>query len=141
MEELELTLLSRKGMFNMKAIPNTQDKELARREIEEGYITYKTLAERVGHTILGNSLYEYLLITGWEDMELISGSLTYEDGEEYPVEIFMYFVITGSSAKYLKRNSNEIVFYHEPSHTYFWGITHYGTSWDYVFTDIKVKER
>ena len=36
------------------------------------------------------------------------------------------------------RETNEIVFYSEDLDMYLWGVTHYGTSWDYVLTDIKI---
>ena len=33
--------------------------------------------------------------------------------------------------------AHEIVYYSEELDLYIWGVTHYGTSWDYVLTDIK----
>ena len=35
--------------------------------------------------------------------------------------------------------TDEIVYYNEELDMYVWGITHYGTSWDYVLTDIAIK--
>lgn len=51
-------------------------------------------------------------------------------------EIFQYFIVDDNGARILKE-INEIVFYNEELDMYVWGVTHYGTSWDYVLTDIK----
>ena len=53
-------------------------------------------------------------------------------------EIFQYFIISDSGAEILKDYTNEIVFYNEALDMYVWGVTHYGTSWDYVLTDIRL---
>lgn len=53
-------------------------------------------------------------------------------------EIFQYFIISDSGAEILKDYTNEIVFYNESLDMYVWGVTHWGTSWDYVLTDIKL---
>lgn len=51
-------------------------------------------------------------------------------------EIFQYYIVSDNGAEILKE-INEIVFYNEELDMYVWGVTHYGTSWDYVLTDIK----
>lgn len=53
-------------------------------------------------------------------------------------EIFQYFIISDNGAEILKDWTNEIVFYNEELDMYVWGVTHWGTSWDYVLTDIKL---
>ena len=53
-------------------------------------------------------------------------------------EIFQYFIISDNGAEILKDYTNEIVFYNEALDMYVWGVTHWGTSWDYVLTDIKL---
>ena len=53
-------------------------------------------------------------------------------------EIFQYFIISDNGAEILKNWTNEIVFYNETLDMYVWGVTHWGTSWDYVLTDIKL---
>ena len=53
-------------------------------------------------------------------------------------EIFQYFIISDNGAEILKDYTNEIVFYNEELDMYVWGVTHYGTSWSYVLTDIKL---
>lgn len=52
-------------------------------------------------------------------------------------EIFQYYIVSNNGAEILK-DINEIVFYNEELDMYVWGVTHWGTSWDYVLTDIKL---
>lgn len=59
-----------------------------------------------------------------------------DEEEDFP-EIYQYFIVDGNGAEILKRY-NEIVFYNDVLDMYVWGVTHWGTSWDYVLTDIKI---
>jgi hypothetical protein len=52
-------------------------------------------------------------------------------------EIFQYFIVSESGAEILQE-AGEIVFYNETLDMYVWGVTHWGTSWDYVLTNIKI---
>ena len=58
-----------------------------------------------------------------------------KNSERYS-EIFQYFIISAQGASILEEYTNEIVYYNEALNLYVWGVTHYGTSWDYVLTDI-----
>ena len=53
-------------------------------------------------------------------------------------EIFQYYIISDNGAEILKDYTNEIIFYNETLDMYVWGVTHWGTSWDYVLTDIRL---
>ena len=53
-------------------------------------------------------------------------------------EIFQYYIVSDEGARILKEWTNEIVFYNEALDMYIWGVTHWGTSWSYVLTDIKI---
>ena len=53
-------------------------------------------------------------------------------------EIFQYYIISDDGAEILKHWTNEIVYYIPVLDIYVWGVTHYGTAWDYVLTDIKI---
>lgn len=53
-------------------------------------------------------------------------------------EIFQYYIISDEGARILKDWTNEILFYNEELDMYVWGVTHYGTSWNYVLTDIQL---
>ena len=54
-------------------------------------------------------------------------------------EIFQYFIISSSGAEILQELTDEIVYYLPVIDCYVWGVTHWGTSWDYVLTDIPVE--
>lgn len=54
--------------------------------------------------------------------------------DEQP-EIFQYYIVSDEGARILEE-FGEIVYYHENLDMYLWGVTHYGTSWSYVLTDI-----
>lgn len=59
-----------------------------------------------------------------------------EQEDSYNAEIFQYYIVDDNGAEILKE-INEIVFYNEELDMYVWGVTHWGTSWDYVLTNIK----
>ena len=58
-----------------------------------------------------------------------------EQEYNYP-EVFQWYIISDNGADILKDYTNELVYYCETLDVYIWGVTHYGTSWDYVLTDI-----
>lgn len=62
-----------------------------------------------------------------------------EEEQDRQPEIFQYFIISEQGADILKDYTNEIVFYNSNLDMYVWGVTHWGTSWDYVMTDIKIE--
>lgn len=101
--------------------------------LENGYLDYYTLSEIVGDCILSNYMMEYMGSLGWE---LVNGDDIDEDGEYH--EIYQWYIISHSGAEFLQDRTDEIVYYHEEMDLYVWGITHFGTSWDYVLTDIKL---
>lgn len=51
-------------------------------------------------------------------------------------EIMQYFIISENGANILEELTDEIVMYYPPCDMYIWGVTHWGTSWDYVLTNI-----
>lgn len=55
--------------------------------------------------------------------------------DELP-EVYQWYIIDDTGARICKE-FNEIVYYNEELDMYLWGVTHWGTSWDYVLTDIK----
>lgn len=62
-----------------------------------------------------------------------------QEQDEQP-EIYQYFIISDSGYNTLKYHTNELVYYIPVLNIYVWGVTHWGTSWDYVLTDIKIEE-
>lgn len=57
--------------------------------------------------------------------------------DDYP-EVFQWFIIDDWGARLLQQETNEIVYYNETLGMYLWGVTHHGTSWDYVLTSIAI---
>lgn len=59
-----------------------------------------------------------------------------ENEQDYQ-EVFQWFIVDDWGAKLLQ-DIGEIVYYNEKLDMYLWGVTHYGTSWDYVLTSIEI---
>ena len=59
-----------------------------------------------------------------------------ENEQDGFTEIFQYYIVSSNGAEILEK-CNEIVYYNDELDMYVWGVTHWGTSWDYVLTDIK----
>lgn len=60
-----------------------------------------------------------------------------ENEQDNEPEIFQYYIVDDWGGRLLQE-VNEIVYYNETLDMYLWGVTHYGTSWDYVLTSIKI---
>lgn len=101
--------------------------------LQNGYLDYYTLSEIVGDCILSNYMMQYMGSLGWE---LVGGDDIDEEGEYH--EIYQWYIISDHGARFLIEHTDEIVYYHEEMDMYVWGITHFGTSWDYVLTDIRL---
>lgn len=102
--------------------------------LENGWLDYRTLASAFPH-ILNNDI---ICKTDRDCWECINGSEYDEESDEF-VEIFQYYIIDAQGARILEELTEEIVFYNEDLDLYIWGVTHFGTSWDYVLTDIKLE--
>lgn len=100
--------------------------------LEAGYLDYLTLSKIVGDCILNNSIIPYI---GFHEWEVVNGC---EENEEGWYEVYQYYIITEFGAVLLKEYTDEIVYYHDELDMYIWGITHFGTSWDCVLTDVRL---
>lgn len=100
--------------------------------LESGYLDYQTLSKIVGDCILNNSIVPYI---GYYEWEVVNGC---EENEEGYCEVYQYYIISEFGAVLLKEYTDELVYYHSELDMYVWGITHFGTGWDYVLTDIKL---
>lgn len=100
--------------------------------VENGYLDYRTLSQIVGDMVLNNAIVPHI---GQFEWELVNGCEEDEDGW---YEVYQYYIISDSGFRFLEDYTDEIVYYHEELDMYVWGITHFGTSWDYVLTDIKL---
>ena len=101
--------------------------------IENGYLDYYTLGKLVDDRILNNNIFsetidQWELYNGYDDED--------EDGNYQ--EVYQWYIISDYGAEFLQSYTTEIVYYNDNLDMYLWGITHFGTSWDYVLTDIKL---
>ena len=62
-----------------------------------------------------------------------------EEEQDNIPDIYQWFIISDYGKQILEECTNEIVYYIPVLDCYVWGITHFGTSWDYVLTDIKIE--
>lgn len=95
--------------------------------LENGYLDYLTLSKIIGPSIMNN----YLRADTMEDWEIVAGDLEYDIYQDYIIPEYGY--------EFLSEYTDELVFYNERLHVYIWGVSHFGTSWDYVLTNIKLE--
>ena len=60
-----------------------------------------------------------------------------EREQDEPGEVFQWYIVSDPGSRILEE-AGEIVYYNETLDMYVWGVTHWGTSWDYVLTDIRL---
>jgi len=135
--------------------------------LEHGYVDYGTLAKAFDAVLNNGVMEKTMDVGYWEQesgfvdnsakieslQEMIAELAEQEDSEEeiaeleeqieeledeqdYYPDIYQYYIVSDNGAEILKE-INEIVFYNEELDMYVWGVTHFGTSWSYVLTDIK----
>ena len=100
--------------------------------LENGYLDYRTLAQIVGDCILNNYIIPYI---GYDEWDVVNGS---EECDGEYVEVYQCFIISERGAELLQELTDELVYYYDELDLYIWGITHFGTSWDYVLTDVEL---
>ena len=61
-----------------------------------------------------------------------------QNQQDYPQEVFQWYIVDGNGADIIKEYTDDPLYYNEALDMYLWGVTHYGTSWDYVLTDVKL---
>lgn len=117
---------------------------------QNGYLDYLALSQIIGDCILNNSIHS---ATDYDDWELVNGQDFWaydKDGneveawsdEEYDreyIDVYQEYIISEQGAKFLQEYTDEIVYYNSELDIYLWGITHFGTSWSYVLTGIKIE--
>lgn len=131
------------AVMNNSIIKNTV--EIGYWEQESGFIDNSEDIERMKAEI--EELEELLELKHFRNKlearerieELIQTIEELEEEQDRIPEIYQYFIVSDNGAEILERY-NEIVFYNEELDMYVWGVTHWGTSWDYVLTDIKICE-
>ena len=59
-------------------------------------------------------------------------------GDEECRDFYQYYIISPGGYNILSSYTDETVWYNDELDMYVWGVTHFGTSWDYVLTDIRI---
>ena len=115
---------------------------------EHNRVDYATFAKAFNH-VLNNSImgeleskgYYFEQIGGYvdnsEEIDELQEQIDELEEEQNPGEIFQFYIVDDDR---ILNENNEIVFYCEELDLYIWGVTHWGTSWDYVLTDIRYNE-
>ena len=108
--------------------------------LENHFVDYGTLAKSFDAVLCNNiTKLFYCEISGeYSEVELVNGLDCDDESNEY-YDIFQYFIIDSNGVNILKEFTDEIVYYIEPLDMYVWGVTHFGTNWSDVLTDIRVE--
>lgn len=113
------------------------EKELNEYEKEHKKVSFRRIFDRFfTDAILCNNIPNVL----YENMELEIGTDYNEETEEY-TDIYQYFIVDFNNWSYDKMKEflqDEIILYYvNELDIYVLGVTHFGTGWDYVLTDIE----
>lgn len=103
--------------------------------LQNGRVDYACLAKSFD-AILNNDIIDKTQEIGY--WECVNG-LEYDEETETYYDIFQYYIISESGFEALQQFTDEIVYYNEELDMYVWGVTHCGTSWSYVLTDIAIE--
>ena len=112
--------------------------------IEQGYLDYATFSKAFDAVLNNDIIAKTQEIGYWEQENgLINNYETIEDLREeeensFCQEIYQYFIVSDNGAEIIQEYTNDPLFYNEELDMYVWGVTHWGTSWDYVLTDVKL---
>ena len=111
------------------------EKDLNDYEKEHKRLSYSNLLKccNINTFILCNDILKYFPM--YEKSELISGSDYDEETDEY-VEFFQYYIINSNFDADLVKLFNIPIYYIEDLDIYVLAVSHYGTSWSYVLTDV-----
>lgn len=110
--------------------------------LENGYVDYATLS-KCFDAVLNNDIMSLTYEIGsWDQISGTIDNTDYiedlEQEQNNDKEIFQWFIVDDWGARLLQQETSEIVYYNETLDMYLWGVTHYGTSWDYVLTSIAI---
>ena len=92
--------------------------------ISHNRVDYYTLSKTFNH-VLANNIWQ----AGFKK-ELIHGEVI------DATAVYQAFIIDENGKDILCKYTNENVYYIKELKMYLWGVTHYGTRWEYVLTDI-----
>ena len=125
--------LLKRGNYKMKLYGNYfYGNEISAYGQENGFLDYGTLAKSFD-AVLNNGIMNATCEIGYWEQE--SGWAEDESGDYYEPDVYQTYIVSDQGAEILKE-INEIVWYNSELDMYVWGVTHYGTSWSYVLTDV-----
>ena len=70
-----------------------------------------------------------------EELQQIEENLEALEESTYP-DVYQWFIVDARGAE-LCEEAGEVLYYNDTLDLYLWGVTHYGTAWDYVLTNIR----
>ena len=113
--------------------------EISAYGVKNNRVDYRALAKSFDAVLCNDitKLFYSTINNEYNEIEYYNGT-DYNEEEDYYYDVYQYYVISSYGAEILERYTNEIVYYLPAIDIYVWGVTHYGTSWDYVLTDIKI---
>lgn len=111
-------------------IDNSEKIEELETELEELETELETAPDEDRKRIIHNTI---LLYKNHID------ELEWEQHESENPEIYQYYIVSDNGADIIKQYTNDPLYYIEFLDVYVWGVTHWGTSWDYVLTDCKLE--
>ena len=117
----------------MEKIGMLKNDKMGNYEREQGFASYRTIIDRfIGDIVLCNNITE-VDPSVFDNMKYNA-----EDGEDYP-EIYQYYLcnIGQLEEEYLQK-MGIILSYSDMLDCDVLCVDHYGTSWDYVLTDVKL---
>lgn len=111
-------------------------------EEENGFIDYSDEIEELEEQIMDiEESPENLSDEVQEKIEKLQNKideLREEEDSANDAEVFQWYIISEEGASILRDYTDELIYYNEELDMYLWGVTHCGTSWDYVLTNIKL---
>lgn len=117
-------------------------------------VSYEELARRVGDMIIANNLPNGIDADWWCGLiqqplmtdklaEIDAENGIADDGNTYEenatvtdIEIYQTYIITDLGAEYLFNHTSELISYSEKLQLWFWHVSHWGTGWSHVHTQI-----
>ncbi|MDA3053231.1 hypothetical protein OFO01_07295 [Campylobacter sp. JMF_01 NE2] len=105
-------------------------KEISKYGLQHGKVDYYCLS-KCFQSVICNNIEEI-------DPSIFENVVNGEIDEQ--TTIFQYYLIDENGKFVLKHKTNEIVMYSELLDCYVWGVTHCGTSWDCVLTEIPIND-
>ena len=104
-------------------------------EINELQDKINDLLSKIDELHKNNTPSENEIDNIYAEIDELQENINDYENYNYP-EIFQYFIVDDNAAEIIKDYTNDPLFYCESLDVYIYGITHFGTSWDYVLTDI-----